>query len=109
MQGDQVLVEMEPPKADGRRMGRIVRVLERRNPTVVGVFHYARSDRQQGHSVAPFDERMTQPILIPFGQEVPPADESATPHRVLGAEASAAVERRGLKPEERPDEHLARG
>ena len=45
MQGDQVLVEVEPPKADGRRMGRIVRVLERRNPTVVGVFHYARSDR----------------------------------------------------------------
>jgi len=42
MQGDQVLVEVEPPKADGRRMGRIVRVLERRNPTVVGVFHYAR-------------------------------------------------------------------
>src|SRR6204780_4818452 len=35
MQGDQVLVEVEPPKADGRRMGRIVRVLERRNPTVV--------------------------------------------------------------------------
>ena len=26
-------------------MGRIVRVLERRNPTVVGIFHYARSDR----------------------------------------------------------------
>ena len=32
MQGDQVLVEVEPPKADGRRQGRIVRVLERRNP-----------------------------------------------------------------------------
>jgi ribonuclease R len=46
MQGDQVLVEVEPPKADGRRMGRIVRVLERRNPTVVGVFHYARSERR---------------------------------------------------------------
>src|ERR1700678_2555246 len=71
MQGDQVLVEAEPPKADGRRMGRIVRVLERRNPTVVGIFHYARSDRQQGHSVVPFDERMTQPILIPLGQELP--------------------------------------
>ena len=43
MQGDQVLVEVEPPKADGRMSGRIVRVLERRNPTVVGMFHYARS------------------------------------------------------------------
>jgi ribonuclease R len=88
MQGDQVLVEVEPPKADGRQMGRIVRVLERRNPTVVGVFHYARSDRQQGHSVLPFDERMTQPILIPLGQELPTAVEAATPHRVLGAEAT---------------------
>jgi ribonuclease R len=90
MQGDQVLVEVEPPKADGRRMGRIVRVLERRNPTVVGVFHYARSDRQQGHSVVPFDERMTQHILIPFGQELPASVEAGTPHRVLGAEVTAS-------------------
>src|SRR5580658_1825209 len=90
MQGDQVLVELEPPKADGRRMGRIVRVIERRNPTVVGVFHYARSDRQQGHSVVPFDERMTQPILIPVGQELPLAGVVATQHRVLGSEATAA-------------------
>src|ERR1039458_142510 len=91
MQGDQVLVEVEPPKADGRRMGRIVRVLERRNPTVVGVFHYARPDREQGHSVIPFDERMTQPILIPAGQELPVAGEFATPHRVLGSEATAGA------------------
>ena len=84
MQGDQVLVEVEPPKADGRRMGRIVRVLERRNPTVVGVFHYARSERAQGHSVVPFDERMTQHVLIPFGQEIPAVSEGATAHRVLG-------------------------
>src|SRR5208337_3949406 len=101
MQGDQVLVEVEPPKADGRFMGRIVRVLERRNPTVVGVFHYARSDRARtevpsdrssslgwkGHSVVPFDERMTQSILIPAGQELLAARESASPHRVLGEEA----------------------
>jgi len=90
MQGDQVLVEVEPAKADGRRMGRIVRVLERRNSTVVGIFHYARSDAQQGDNVVPFDERMTQQILIPFGQEVPEGKETATPHRVLGAEAVAA-------------------
>jgi ribonuclease R len=89
MQSDQVLVEVEPPKADGRRQGRIVRVLERRNPTVVGIFHYARSDRAMGHNVVPFDERMTQPILIPPGQEIPAASEAATPHRVLGSEATA--------------------
>ncbi|MGH9604744.1 MAG: ribonuclease R family protein [Terracidiphilus sp.] len=88
MQGDQVLVELEPPRGDGRRLGRIVRVIERRNPTVVGIFHYARQDRASAHTVVPFDERMTQPVLIPFGQEIPPAGESATPHRVLGAEAA---------------------
>jgi ribonuclease R len=88
MQGDQVLVEVEPAKADGRRQGRIARVVERRNPTVVGVFHYARSDREQGHKVVPFDERMTQHILIPDGKEVPPVAEGATAHRVLGAEAA---------------------
>ena len=91
MQGDQVLVEVDPPKADGRRLGRIVRVLERRNPTVVGVFHYARSGKAQGNLVVPFDERMTQPILIPAGQELLEAGEAATPHRVLGGEATAAA------------------
>jgi ribonuclease R len=91
MQGDQVLVEVEPPKADGRRMGRIVRILERHNATVVGVFHYARSDHQPGHTVVPFDERMTQHILIPPGQELPAASEAATPHRVLGSEAAASA------------------
>ena len=90
MQGDQVLVEVEPPKADGRRMGRIVRVLERRNPTVVGVFHYARSERAAGNTVVPFDERMTQQILIPEGKEIPPVKETKTPHRVLGGEALSA-------------------
>jgi ribonuclease R len=91
MQGDQVLVEVEPPKSDGRRQGRIVRVLERRNSTVVGIFHYARSDRSMGHNVVPFDERMTQPILIPAGQELPQISETATPHRVLGSEATATA------------------
>jgi len=91
MQGDQVLVELEPPKADGRRMGRIARVLERRNPTVVGVFHYSRSERTHGNAVVPFDERMTQPILIPDGLEIPEIEEAATPHRVLGSEATTAA------------------
>jgi len=105
MQGDQVLVEVEPPKADGRRMGRIVRVVERRNATVVGVFHYgwegsaqtgAPGDRSsslgwKGNYVVPFDERMTQTILIPDGMELPQIDEATTPHRVLGSKAAAAA------------------
>ena len=89
MQGDQVLVELEPPRADGRRLGRIARILERRNPTVVGTFHYARPGRSQTNVVVPFDERMTQPIVIPPGNEVPPESANPAPHRVLGAEAAA--------------------
>jgi ribonuclease R len=100
MQGDEVLVDEAPrgrPGSDGkaRRSGRVARVLTRRNPTVVGIFHYARSHRRSpwedlplanGNYVTPFDERMTQPILIAEGDEVvPPA--AATPHRVLGEEA----------------------
>jgi ribonuclease R len=89
MQGDQVLVELAPPRADGRRLGRIARILERRNPTVVGVFHYARSEREMGDKVVPFDDRMTQHIVIPFDQEMPETEQPATPHRVLGSEAPA--------------------
>jgi ribonuclease R len=90
MQGDQVLVELAPPRADGHRLGRIARILERRNPTVVGIFHYSKSDRDPGNRVIPFDERMTQPIVIPRGQELAsePGHEAATPHRVLGREAT---------------------
>ena len=42
MQGDEVLVDEAPPGRDGRRSGRILRILTRRNPTVVGIFHYAK-------------------------------------------------------------------
>ncbi len=41
MQGDLVLVDEALPGRDGRRSGRIARVLTRRNPTIVGIFHYA--------------------------------------------------------------------
>jgi ribonuclease R len=92
MQGDQVLVELAPPRGDGRRLGRIARILERRNPTVVGVFHYARSDREMGNKVVPFDERMTQHIVIPRGDDVPETAQPSTPHRVLGSEATVTVD-----------------
>src|ERR1700723_268862 len=83
MQGDQVLVELAPPRPDGRLSGRIARVLTRRNPTVVGVFHYALQEHAPGNTVTPLDERMTQPILIPFGLELPPEAGDRTPHRVV--------------------------
>ena len=101
MQGDEVLVDEAAPGKDGRRSGRIARVLTRRNPTVVGIFHYARSQARrpawgdslgdsarlfQGNYITPLDERMTQPILIPDGLEIPAAAQLAS-HRVLGEEA----------------------
>jgi len=99
MQGDDVLVDEAPPGRDGRRSGRIARVLNRRNPTVVGIFHYARAHRGSrwddasmgdgivgGNYVTPLDERMTQAILIPDGAEVVPAQRE-TLHRVFGEEA----------------------
>ena len=103
MQGDQVLVELAPPRfgrGDNRRSGRVLRILTRRNPTVVGIFHYSRrlegESSRGGNVVVPFDERMTQTIVIPLGAEVPAvAAEASSPHRVLGREAQAA---RGLHP-----------
>jgi ribonuclease R len=101
MQGDEVLVDEALPGRDGRRSGRIARVLTRRNPTVVGIFHYARGHRRgsawedapllHGNYVTPLDERMTGApgggaILIPEGAEEP-ATPVETPHRVLGEEA----------------------
>lgn len=98
MQGDEVLVDEAPRGRDGRRSGRVARVLTRRNPTVVGIFHYARPRRRtsawenapliNGNYVTPLDERMTHAILIPEGAEVP-ATPTQTPHRVLGEEAEA--------------------
>ncbi|HEX7158848.1 MAG TPA: VacB/RNase II family 3'-5' exoribonuclease [Edaphobacter sp.] len=94
MQGDEVLVDEAERGRDGRRSGRVARVLTRRNPTVVGIFHYARSYRRspwensvlRGNYVTPLDERMTQAILIPEGAEIVAAPLE-TPHRVLGDEA----------------------
>src|ERR1700678_3900830 len=112
MQGDEVLVDEAPPGRDGRRSGRILRILTRRNPTVVGIFHYARPQGRRGHEflphptanfnyVTPLDERMTQPILIPDGTDgqiiLPPLP---TEHRVLGEEAQQR-----LTPHLDPDKH----
>jgi ribonuclease R len=103
MQGDEVLVDEAPPGRDGRRSGRIARVLNRRNPTVVGIFHYAKAHRRSawddvplvdGNYITPLDERMAGApgggaILIPEGAEISPIPR-ATPHRVMGEEAQAS-------------------
>lgn len=99
MQGDLVLVDEAPPGRDGRRSGRIARVLTRRNPTVVGIFHYARPQGRRGgrdhdfidtgmseNYVTPLDERISGMIEIPEGAEVI-ASTVDSPHRMLGDEA----------------------
>jgi ribonuclease R len=120
MQGDEVLVDEAPPGRDGRRSGRVARVLTRRNPTVVGIFHYARTHRRSawdnaplidGNYITPLDERMTQAILIPEGAELS-AIPKETPHRVLGEEARASQvhwsdEKTGELDPHRPLEGLA--
>jgi ribonuclease R len=80
MHGDQVLVELGPIRQDGRAEGRIVRVIERRQETVVGKFHYG----SRHNYVTPIDEKVATEIIIPRGIERP--REEGTRHRVLGGE-----------------------
>ena len=72
MHGDQVLVELGRRKDDGRTEGRILRVLTRANPTVVGTFHYG----TRHNYVTPIDEKVTKEIIIPRGMEWPSGEEN---------------------------------
>jgi ribonuclease R len=71
MHGDQVLVELGRKKDDGRVEGKILRVLTRANPTVVGTFHYG----TRNNFVTPIDEKVTKEIIIPRGMEWPSGEE----------------------------------
>ncbi|MGB8130475.1 MAG: VacB/RNase II family 3'-5' exoribonuclease [Candidatus Angelobacter sp.] len=71
MHGDQVLVEMGRLRHDGKAEGRIVRVMEREQETVVGIFHYG-SGR---NFVTPIDEKLAMEIIIPPGMEYPQAED----------------------------------
>jgi ribonuclease R len=76
MHGDQVLVELGRLRHDGKAEGRIVRVMEREQETVVGIFHYG-SGRNY---VSPIDEKLAMEIIIPPGMEYPkPEDEEGGP------------------------------
>jgi len=66
MHGDRVVVRIERIKDGGRAEGRIIRVLERSNSSLVG--RYDRDDSGMGH-VAPFDRRVLMDIVVPPGQE----------------------------------------
>ncbi|HEV3056949.1 MAG TPA: ribonuclease R [Vicinamibacterales bacterium] len=74
MHGDRVVVRIERVKEGGRAEGRIIRILERANESIVG--RYDRGDPSRGESrdngmgyVVPFDRRVLMDIFIPPGQE----------------------------------------
>ncbi len=73
MHGDQVLVELGRKKEDGRAEGKILRVLTRGNPTVVGTFRRG----PRNNYVTPIDEKVQQQIVIPQGLEWPSGHDSA--------------------------------
>jgi ribonuclease R len=74
MHGDQVLVELGRKKEDGRGEGKILRVLTRGNPTVVGTFHRG----PRSNYVTPIDEKVQQQIVIPHGLEWPSNETKET-------------------------------
>jgi ribonuclease R len=108
MHGDRVLVEIGPVRPDGRAEGRILRVVARAHPTVVGIFHYGR----KFNYVRPIDEKLTQDIMIGQGMEYPPEEEEEETdalratrtgegalshtkfdrHRVVGSEAKRTLD-----------------
>jgi ribonuclease R len=68
MHGDRVLARIERRRPDGRAEGRIVEVLTREHPTVVGLFRYG----SRGNTVLPYDTRLRHEIIIPPGAELTP-------------------------------------
>jgi len=76
MHGDRVTARIErrdtrrgqPSGSPARAEGRVVRVLDRAHPTVVGIFHYG----HHGNFVIPYESRIHHEIVIPLGEELTP-------------------------------------
>jgi ribonuclease R len=87
MHGDYVLASIERrgrfADGAGRAEGRVLRVLDRAQATVVGLFRYG----YRGNTVAPYESRLPQEIIIPPGEELTPE---------LRAKVGAQPPRRGL-------------
>ena len=76
MHGDRVIARIErrhtrgsqAPGSAARAEGRVVRVLGRAHPTVVGIFHYG----HRSNFVTPYESRIHHEIIIPSGEELTP-------------------------------------
>src|SRR5580692_2120361 len=69
MHGDRVLARIERRRADGRAEGRVVQIVAREHPTIVGLFRYG----PHGNMVLPYDVRILHEVVIPPGAELTPA------------------------------------
>lgn len=65
MDGDRVVVRIEGRPKGRNPVGRVIKVLERAHPTVVGTFHRS---RKMGY-VVPLDPKMGPDVIIPWGDE----------------------------------------
>ena len=93
MHGDHVLARIGRrgrAGLPGRAEGRVVRILERAHPTVVGLFRYG----ERGNVVLPYDTRLLHEIVIPPGAELTPALLAK-----IGPEVREPARRRARLPE----------
>ncbi len=98
MHGDRVEVHVIRSKADGRLEGRIVRVTERAQRTVVGQFRCG----ARYNYVLPYDHRIPFEIVIPRGQERPEGGAGASRNRQFGGESEGAPGRMPVPPRQSP-------
>jgi len=68
MHGDRVLGRIVRRRPDGRAEGRIVQIVRREHPTLVGLFRYG----PHGNHVLPYDVRLHHEVVIPPGDELTP-------------------------------------
>jgi ribonuclease R len=68
MHGDRVLARIERRRGDGRAEGRVVQIVAREHPTIVGLFRYG----PHGNQVLPYDVRILHEVVIPPDAELTP-------------------------------------
>src|SRR5277367_4084935 len=85
MHGDRVLARIERRRADGRAEGRVVQIVAREHPTIVGLFRYG----PHGNVVLPYDVRILHEVIIPPGAELTPALQEKAREAAGGGAAAA--------------------
>ena len=109
MHGDRVLARIERRRADGRAEGRMVQIVEREHPTIVGLFRYG----PHGNVVLPYDTRIQHEVAIPPGDELTPELREKARRELQAAArcraSPSAVAGAGWRRGERGDHALSEG